>query len=65
LRNEVDLLTKELQTKDSTIKKLDIIIEKLQDDASLRRQALDAQVRILNWIGVALRLQRSQDSSPL
>lgn len=46
LRTEISLLTKEVQTKDETIKKLDSLIEKLQDDTNSKRQALDARVRI-------------------
>lgn len=52
LRNEISLLTKEIQGKDETIKKLDSLIEKLQEDATTRRQALDARVCIfpsLSW----------------
>lgn len=45
LRNEVALLARELQAKDETIKKLDSLIEKLQEDATTKRQALDARVR--------------------
>jgi RNA binding exosome subunit len=45
LRNEIDILNKETQHKDATIKKLESLIEKLQEDAVTRRQALDVQVR--------------------
>lgn len=45
LRNEISLLTKEVQGKDDTIKKLDSLIEKLQEDATAKRLTLDARVR--------------------
>lgn len=59
LRSEIDILAKEVQSKDSTIKKLELIIEKLQDDAALRRQTLNEQVRIYTlviFVGLLSRL---------
>jgi chromosome segregation ATPase len=43
LRSEIDILTKDLQSKDAVIKKHEQLIERLQDDAALKRRALDAQ----------------------
>lgn len=47
MRNEIDILNRELQTKEATIRKLEGLIEKLQEDANIRRLTIDAQARIV------------------